>query len=30
LWCGLYPSGLGLGSVRARAQLLEARLLNLK
>jgi thiamine kinase len=28
LWCGLYPSGLRLGS--ARAQLLEARLLNLK
>jgi thiamine kinase-like enzyme len=30
LWCDLYPGGLRLGSVRARAQLLEARLLNLK
>jgi hypothetical protein len=30
LWCDLHPGGLGLGSVRARAQLLEARLLNLK
>ena len=30
LWCDLYPSASGQGGVRARAQLLEARLLNLK